>query len=104
MSPTPGQPGQPQKKNKKKKKHPEVIESRCKGCGYCIRFCPNDVLAFSTRFNEKGYYIPVRMMPEACKGCGMCEMVCPDFSIFLVEDEQEAELLEASTQKKTEEK
>jgi 2-oxoglutarate ferredoxin oxidoreductase subunit delta len=63
-----------------------VIEARCKGCGYCIQFCPKDVLAFSDKFNAKGYYVPVNALPEACTGCRMCEMVCPDFAIYLVED------------------
>lgn len=84
--PETGQPGP----SKKPRRLPEVIEARCKGCGYCIQFCPKDVLAFSGRFNAKGYYIPVNQLPEKCHGCGMCEMVCPDFAIFLVEDEEAA--------------
>ena len=100
MTPPSSQPEQAKQTKKKKKKHSEVIEARCKGCGYCIEFCPANVLAFSSRFNEKGYYIPVRVLPEACKGCGMCEMVCPDFAIYLVEDQEEAELIESSAQEK----
>ncbi|MCE5229496.1 4Fe-4S binding protein [bacterium] len=78
--------GKPAPNRSKVKKLPTVIEARCKGCGYCIQFCPKDVLAFSDKFNAKGYYVPVTALPEACTGCGMCEMVCPDFAIYLVED------------------
>ena len=35
-----------------------IIEDRCKGCGYCIEFCPRQVLEFSTGFNAKGYHPP----------------------------------------------
>lgn len=75
----------------KVKKIPTVIEARCKGCGYCIQFCPKDVLAFTDKVNAKGYSIPVNVKADACTGCGMCEMVCPDFAIYLVEDEIPAE-------------
>ena len=77
-------------RDKKKKLIPTVIEARCKGCGYCIEFCPRDVLAFEDRVNAKGYLIPVNKLPEACNGCAMCEMVCPDFAIFLIEDPKAA--------------
>lgn len=82
--------GKPVNNRSKSKMIPIVIEARCKGCGYCIEFCPKDVLAFSDRFNAKGYYVPVNVLPTACTGCRMCEMVCPDFAIYLVEDTQAA--------------
>ena len=31
-----------------------ILDDRCKGCGYCIEFCPKKILEFSTRFNQKG--------------------------------------------------
>lgn len=55
---------------------------RCKGCGYCIEFCPTGVLAFSDKFNEKGYHPPEAINAEACTGCDLCGMYCPDFAIF----------------------
>jgi len=35
-----------------------IIEERCKGCGYCVEFCPQDVLVMSERTNAKGYHPP----------------------------------------------
>jgi 2-oxoglutarate ferredoxin oxidoreductase subunit delta len=60
----------------------------CKGCGFCIEFCPAGVLEFSVEFNSKGYHPPYAAKPEACSGCDMCGIYCPDFAIFglLVKD------------------
>jgi 2-oxoglutarate ferredoxin oxidoreductase subunit delta len=54
----------------------------CKGCGFCIEFCPSGVLAFSDTFNDKGYHTPQAVKPEACTGCDLCGAYCPDFAIF----------------------
>ena len=54
----------------------------CKGCSYCIDFCPTDCLSFSKEFNPKGYHFPVLSAPEACTGCDLCGLYCPDFAIY----------------------
>lgn len=54
----------------------------CKGCGYCIQFCPSRCLAFSRQYNAKGYHHPVLARPEDCTGCDLCGTYCPDFAIF----------------------
>jgi 2-oxoglutarate ferredoxin oxidoreductase subunit delta len=59
-----------------------IDQERCKGCGYCVEFCPTGVLALSREFNEKGYHPPEVVKAEACTGCDLCGMYCPDFSIF----------------------
>ena len=65
-----------------------IIESRCKGCGYCIEFCPKDVLEESKDFNEKGYYPPVVKQEGICVNCDFCETICPEFAIFCTELER----------------
>lgn len=60
-----------------------LIPERCKGCTYCIEFCPKSVLKVSQKSNSKGYYIPEAAKQEACIGCKLCEMICPDFCIFV---------------------
>jgi 2-oxoglutarate ferredoxin oxidoreductase subunit delta len=60
-----------------------VIDNRCKGCGFCIEFCPEDVLGFSEKPNQKGYHPPTVRKSENCIQCNKCEFVCPEFAIFL---------------------
>lgn len=58
-----------------------IIEERCKGCGYCIEYCPRKVLQFSARFNAKGYH-PPEVQTDSCLNCHYCELLCPEFAIF----------------------
>ena len=59
-----------------------VTADVCKGCGYCIEFCPTKCLGFSRQFNAKGYHYPELTTPEDCSGCDLCGLYCPDFAIF----------------------
>ncbi len=61
-----------------------IVEDRCKGCGFCVEYCPLDVLALSSEFNRKGYHPPKIVTQGLCVGCGLCEMICPEFAIFSV--------------------
>ncbi len=64
-----------------------ILEDRCKGCAYCVEFCPRGVLAVSARFNIKGYHPPDVVAPEACTACHLCELLCPDFAIGVREEQ-----------------
>jgi NAD-dependent dihydropyrimidine dehydrogenase PreA subunit len=61
----------------------EINPELCKGCNFCIEFCPNNVLELSGKINKQGYQYP-RVNPDKeneCVSCGMCEKVCPEFAI-----------------------
>jgi 2-oxoglutarate ferredoxin oxidoreductase subunit delta len=62
----------------------KIVTERCKGCGFCVEYCPRDVLALSEEFNAKGYHPPKVVRGGECAGCNLCEMICPDFAIFSV--------------------
>jgi len=64
-----------------------IVEERCKGCEFCIEYCPREVLKMSNAFNVKGYHYPEAMAPDLCVGCHFCEAICPEFAIFAIEVE-----------------
>ena len=76
-------PAQPAAKPRKRKIRGAVTvdKDRCKGCGFCVEFCPLGVLALSARFNAKGYHYPEVVAAAKCTGCDLCGMYCPDFAI-----------------------
>ena len=63
-----------------------VIDDRCKGCGFCVEYCPKEVLALSKAFNRKGYHPPEVVQHGLCVNCSLCEMICPEFAIFAVSE------------------
>lgn len=59
-----------------------ITVERCKGCGFCVEFCPPKALKLSEQYNAKGYHPPALSSRELCTGCNMCGMLCPDFAIY----------------------
>lgn len=56
---------------------------RCKACGLCISFCPQEGLSFDERINDQGFH-PVKFSNEIeCIGCGNCQLMCPDLAIVV---------------------
>jgi 2-oxoglutarate ferredoxin oxidoreductase subunit delta len=68
-----------------------IIVDRCKGCGFCVEYCPKEVLVLSKEFNKKGYHPPEVVKEGECVNCNLCEMICPDFAIYSVAVSEEAE-------------
>lgn len=66
----------------------KVLNEYCKGCGYCVHFCPRKVLAFGTLRNAYGAFPPVAQKAEDCIKCGICATVCPEAAIELREEEK----------------
>ena len=64
-----------------------LIKDECKGCGYCIEFCPKKVLEESDEINARGVHPPKVVDEDKCIICSFCSAVCPDFAIFVVDKE-----------------
>jgi 2-oxoglutarate ferredoxin oxidoreductase subunit delta len=60
-----------------------IRRERCKGCQFCVTFCPQDVLAMSKELNAKGYHYPVVLKSE-CINCTGCLSICPDYAIMSI--------------------
>ncbi len=69
--------------SKVRTKHYQVklVAERCKGCGFCVEFCPRHILQQSEKINSKGYHLVSLDSNGECTGCNICSMVCPDFAI-----------------------
>lgn len=59
----------------------EIIAARCKSCGYCVKFCPKQLLRIGTSVNEKGYEYAEAVSLDTCTGCATCARMCPDGAI-----------------------
>ncbi|MFQ5605131.1 MAG: ferredoxin family protein [bacterium] len=66
-----------------------ILEDQCKGCGFCVEYCPIEVLQLSDGFNTKGYHPPVVVKANECVQCQLCEIICPEFSIFVTLKDQQ---------------
>jgi 2-oxoglutarate ferredoxin oxidoreductase subunit delta len=69
-----------------------IIPERCKGCKFCIDFCPRDVLEETSAMNAKGYHYPIvaEGKEDECIACQFCSIICPEFAIYteeIVEEE-----------------
>ena len=78
----------PHKEEKETKMKIMIIKDRCKGCGYCIEFCPVKALEYSNRLNARGVHPPRVKKNNNCSSCGLCERLCPDFAIYLEKEEK----------------
>lgn len=68
-----------------------LIPERCKGCGFCWTFCPQEALEESEEINLKGYHLPKikEGKEDICVDCKTCMLVCPEFAIYSEEREEE---------------
>lgn len=62
-----------------------ILKDLCKGCGFCIHYCPRNVLGWSDEINSMGVHPPRVVNEEECTLCNFCSIICPDLAIFVRE-------------------
>ena len=59
----------------------EISRERCKGCCFCIEYCPKKAISLSDKLNLKGYFVAAFNGESGCNGCATCALVCPETAI-----------------------
>lgn len=59
----------------------------CKGCGYCIKYCPKKVLEMGKERNKRGHFYPFMTDESKCISCAICATMCPEGAIELTAKE-----------------
>lgn len=60
----------------------EINEKLCKGCGYCVKYCPQNCIVIpGDRYTPQGYLLPVFAEKDKCTACNICGWLCPDMAI-----------------------
>jgi 2-oxoglutarate ferredoxin oxidoreductase subunit delta len=57
------------------------LEQRCKGCGFCVEFCPKKIIVLDENMNNLGYHFASIKDMTICNGCAICTLMCPDIII-----------------------
>jgi len=61
-----------------------INKKRCKGCQYCIIFCPKKNITLDKTLNENGLSTAAIISEDNCTGCGICYLMCPDCCIEII--------------------
>jgi 2-oxoglutarate ferredoxin oxidoreductase subunit delta len=59
----------------------EIDSNLCKGCQFCIEFCPKGSIRLAVKLNPKGYAFAEFDPEQQCTGCATCALVCPEAAI-----------------------
>ncbi len=67
-----------------------IDKERCKGCGFCVEFCPRGAVEMSDELNPKGYTLAAVADESKCLGCSLCDILCPEFAVHLESNDNES--------------
>ncbi len=63
-----------------------IDSNLCKGCMFCVKFCPKKLLEQGSDRNKSGYYYPFINNPEKCVSCCQCAVICPEGAIEILKE------------------
>lgn len=66
-----------------------IDKAKCKGCGFCVEFCPFKVLEMSQETNSRGYTPAAVSEQDRCNNCGFCERICPEYAVKIESSNEE---------------
>lgn len=71
-----------------KKGRIEINREVCKGCEFCVLFCPKKLIKIGKNLNDQGYYPAFFDDPEKkCAACVIfCSRMCPEAAIEVYEE------------------
>ncbi len=58
-----------------------IDQERCKGCLFCVEYCPKEAIFLSDALNQKGYFVARLKDDHSCTGCATCAIMCPEVAI-----------------------
>ena len=67
----------------------KINDVLCKGCGFCVKYCPKKILELGTQRNKHGHFFPAVTDESACIACAMCATICPEGAIELTEEKED---------------
>ncbi|NQV04061.1 MAG: 4Fe-4S binding protein [Candidatus Omnitrophica bacterium] len=60
----------------------DIEKEKCKGCGFCVLYCPKACIVQEGIINKKGATPAVFLdKNKGCTGCSFCAIICPDLCI-----------------------
>ena len=68
----------------------QINPALCKSCGYCVKFCPKQILQIGHERNHRGHFYPVMTDETSCITCAICAMMCPEGAIEVTKGGGEA--------------
>ena len=66
----------------------DINKEKCKGCFYCVKFCPVQKIVPVEQINEMGYTVVEAREDVNCIGCCNCVLMCSQQCIKLTQEEE----------------